>query len=327
MFSEVAKILRNEDGFVVATHVNPDGDALGSLFGLALALTDMGKNAYPVLAEEIPETYHFLPGLERVVTDPRSINPAPAWVICVDAAEQHRVSGDLPSFVGGARVINIDHHPTNPLYGDVNLVDPSATSTAEMIHEALKQAGYRLTPDVGMCLYTGLITDTGGFRFSGVNSRTLSMGSEMLASGFDSYQVTLSLFEDFPLGRLRLERIMLERIEVLLDDQVIISVLYNDDFSKLSLAHSDAENLVSRLREVRGVEVGVLITEQTDGFTRVSLRSKNLVDVARLAKSLGGGGHRRAAGLRTDLPPSQIKKKIEELLREAIYGKTSNPAS
>ncbi|MFZ5868600.1 MAG: DHH family phosphoesterase [Thermodesulfobacteriota bacterium] len=326
MFREVAKILRNEDDFVIATHVNPDGDALGSLLGLALALADMGKNAFPVLADKIPEMYHFLPGQERLVTDPSSINPAPAWIICVDAAEQHRVSGDLPTFVGQARVINIDHHPTNPLYGDVNLVDPSATSTAEMVHEVLKEAGYHLTPDVGMCLYTGLITDTGGFRFSGVNSRTLSVGAEMLASGFDSYKVTLHLFEEFPLGRLQLERLMLERIEVLIDGQVIVSTLYNDDFSKLGLEHSDAENLVSRLREIRGVEVGLLITEQTDGFTRVSLRSKNHVDVARLAKSLGGGGHRRAAGLRTDLPPTEIKKKIEELLREAIYGKTPNPS-
>lgn len=324
MTKEIARILRTEDRFLAVTHVNPDGDAIGSLLGLALALSEMGKASQALSTDKIPDMYEFLPGRELLVADPSEVAPAPNWIISVDAAEARRISGEISHFRSRAGLINIDHHPTNPKFGDLNLVEPHATSTAELIFQLLKEAGYALSPDVGKCLYTGLITDTGGFRFSGVNSRTLELGAEIVASGFEPYEVARRLFEEYPFTRLLLERVMLERMEMLVDGSLCLSTLYVEDFDRLGADKADTENLVDRLREIRGVEAGVLITEMSESLTRVSLRSKGRLDVSVLAKSFGGGGHRHAAGIKTALSPHEIKEKLIRAIEKALVA-PANP--
>jgi phosphoesterase RecJ-like protein len=318
MTSEIARILSTEDRFLVVTHINPDGDALGSLLGTALALTEMGKRSCPLSADRIPEMYDFLPGRDRIVSDPKLVPFEPAWILALDTATEERISGDLSIFRPAARLINVDHHASNPRYGDLNLIRGRAVSTAEIVLEILKQAGYELSRDVAKCLYTGLITDTGCFRFSGVNSRTLEIGAELLATGFDSYELALHLFEENSFARVQIERIMLDRLELLLDGRLTISTLYAEDFGRIGAERSDTENLVDKLREIRGVEVGVLITESSNGPNRVSFRSKGRVDVSALAGAMGGGGHRSAAGLRIEMPPDQIKAKITEAVSKAL---------
>ncbi len=196
MNREIAGIVQNEDKFLVVSHVNPDGDAVGSLLGMYLALSEMGKQVWPFSGEKFPDLFDFLPGINALITTPEGIDDTPAWIIALDVAEERRICGDIKLFREKAKLINIDHHPTNPEFGDLNYVKPAATSTAELVHEVLAGAGYKISADVGKCLYTGLITDTGGFRFSGVDSTTLRVGAEMLGSGFDSYQVTRHLFEE-----------------------------------------------------------------------------------------------------------------------------------
>ncbi len=324
MTSEIAHILRTEDRFLVVTHINPDGDALGSLLGTALALTEMGKQSCPLSADRTPDMYDFLPGRDRIVSDPQLVPFQPEWILALDTATEERISGDLSPFRPGARLINLDHHGSNPQYGDLNLVHAHATSTAEIILEILKQAGYKLSQDVAKCLYTGLITDTGCFRFSGVNSRTLEVGAELLATGFDSYEVARPLFEENSFGRVELERLMLHRLELLLEGRFAVSMLYAEDFGRVGADRSEMENLVDKLREIRGVEVGVLITESANGPNRVSFRSKGRVDVSALASTMGGGGHRSAAGLRIELPVDQIKEKVTTAVNKAL-AESSNP--
>ena len=324
MIEEIAKILCGEDNFLVVTHINPDGDAIGCLLGAFLALSEMGKKSWALCADEIPEMYDFLPGRPLIIKDPGLVRPSPNWIVSVDSAEEHRISGDISSFRENAPLINIDHHPTNPGFGRLNLIDPDAKSSAEVLHRVLKRTGYSPSPEVGKCLYTGLITDTGGFRFQGVNEQTLLVGAELLSTGFDSYEVTRHLYEEESLSRRYLECLMLERMEVLLDGKLIVSTLYAEDFDRLGADRSYTENLVNRLREVRGVEAVVLITELSSGLTPVSFRSKEQLDVAALAKSLGGGGHHNAAGLRTPLPPDAIKKRIVEEIAHALMP-ASNP--
>jgi phosphoesterase RecJ-like protein len=315
--SEIPQLLRNQDRFVVVTHVNPDGDAVGSLLGMYLALREMGKKVWPLADRPFPGTYDFLPGASDLITDPKIVD-SPNWILTLDVAEEYRIAGDISGFRDKARVINIDHHPTNPAFGDINFIVPKATSTAEVVHQILKEAGYSISANVGKCLYTGLITDTGGFRFAGVNSHTLQMAAEMLAPGLDSYDITRHLFEEHPISRLHLERIMLDRAEILFDGRLIISTLRKSDFDQIGADLSDSENMVNRLREFRGVHAAVLITEMDEDLIRVSLRAKGSVDVAKIAKVLGGGGHKSAAGIKSRLPIAELRKQLVLLLHQAI---------
>ncbi|MGO9117626.1 MAG: DHH family phosphoesterase [Desulfomonilaceae bacterium] len=318
MLEKIASILKAEDDFLVVTHINPDGDALGSLLGMHLTLTEMGKHSQGLCADKFPAIYNFLPGHEQVVPDLKGIAHQPRFIIAVDAAEENRISGDLSNIRNRAKLINIDHHVTNPGFGDINCVQPDATSTAEIVHEIIKRAGHKLSVDVGKCLYTGLVTDTGGFRFAGVNSRTLRTGAEMLAAGFESYDVIRPLYEEYPIRRIYLERLLLERLEFFLDGKLIISTLYSEDFQKFGADMSETESLVNRLRESKGVLAGILFTTMPDNIVRVSFRSKDSLDVSAIAKSLGGGGHSYAAGLKSTLPLQELKERIVQAVAQAL---------
>lgn len=310
----IPDILKRGRRFLLVSHVNPDGDAVGSLLGMYNALREMGKQAWAHTESHVPEHYLFLPGSSDILQDTKDI-PSVDFIISLDVAEHNRISGDLSRF-HSAELINIDHHGTNPLFGRYNHVDSTATSTAELVHEILKASGYTISRNVGMCLYAGLYTDTGGFRFAGVNSRTMRIASEMLAPGIDSYEVTRPLYEEFPFARLKLEALMLERLETHLNGKLLISVIRETDLRSLNASMSDTEHLVNKLRETKGVQVGVLITEM-DSITRVSFRSKD-VDVSKVAQALGGGGHIHAAGLKTSLPLADLHSRIISLVRTGL---------
>jgi phosphoesterase RecJ-like protein len=314
---DIPTLLKNEDRFVVVSHTNPDGDAIGSLLGMYLALKEMGKTVWALTEKEFPQLYAFLPGSGDVLTEPHRIQ-SPDWIIVLDVADKPRIAGDISAFEKNTKLINIDHHPTNPAFGDVNFIDTSATSTAELVFRVLKDTGYALSMNVGKCLYTGLVTDTGCFRFSGVNSNTMRIAAEMLDTGFESYEITRRMFEEFPLARLKLERLVLDRAEILIGGRLVLSILKSDDFTRLGADMSDAENLVNRLREYQGVQAAILITDMEDGLVRVSLRSKDALDVSAIAQSLGGGGHKYAAGIKSKLPVSELKERLVRAVGEAF---------
>ena len=308
--SKITSILQREDRFLVVTHISPDGDAIGSLLGMFLALTSRGKTCHPMLDDNIPELYHFLPGIESIITSPEQMTYEPKWIICLDVAAKNRISGDIDVFLGKAQLINIDHHPTNPMFGDLNWVNTEAASTAELVYEVLTQNGDIVSSDAAKCLYTGLVADTGCFRFGSVNRHTFQIAARLLDTGFQSYDVTRRLYEEFPLRRFHLEKLVLDRMEILLDGRLSLSSLYQNDFASLGAEPSDSENFVTRLRQIQGVEVSVLITELSNELTKASFRSKGRLDVAAIAATLGGGGHHRASGLRSTLPPEALKEKI-----------------
>ncbi|MFH0824807.1 MAG: bifunctional oligoribonuclease/PAP phosphatase NrnA [Pseudomonadota bacterium] len=318
--NDIAEILRTEDEFLVVSHINPDGDAVGSLLGMYAALKEMGKSVSALAGAPIPDTYGFLPGFADVRTDPATITRLPRWIVAVDTAEENRIAGDLGPFREHAVIVNIDHHRTNPGFGRYNLVEPLASSTAEVIFRLLRYAGFKLSAEVGKCLYTGLITDTGAFRYSSVTGETLRLGADLLDLGFSSYDVTRHLYDEYPIGRLHMERLMLERMRVLLDGRLVVSVIYDEDFERVGAQRSDTENLVDFLRAVRGVEAAALITGVSENTRRVSLRSKSLVDVAQVAEIMGGGGHRRSSGARTSLSVEEIVKTIEDAVGSRFAG-------
>ncbi len=308
--NKIAQILRDRDCFAVLSHINPDGDAVGSVLGMYIALKEMGKQAWALNDEAFPNMYDFLPGYEDVLTQRACQDIFPEWIICLDVASDKRTSVEIEKMRVKAGLINIDHHITNCSYGDFNLVEPQATSTAELVYRVLREAGHKLSTDVAKCLYTGLITDTGCFRFAGVREHTMRLAAELLSPGLDSYQITRYLYEEYPIHRMELERLLLSRVELKLDGLIAMSHLHYKDFQALAAPMSDGENLVDRLRENKGVEVGVLLTQVSDDTIRVSLRSKEILNVSAVAEVFGGGGHARAAGMRSNLPISELKNKI-----------------
>jgi bifunctional oligoribonuclease and PAP phosphatase NrnA len=314
----IADLLKSNDRFLLVTHVNPDGDAVGSLLGMYGALKEMGKECWALTSEPVPESYRFLPGWNDVLQDPSHVNSTPQWIVSLDVAAENRIAGDIGRFRPDAPLVNIDHHGTNPMFGALNLVDPAATSTAELVHRILGEIGRGMSAAVGKCLYAGLITDTGGFRFEGVNSRTFRIAAEMVDTGFDPAEVSQALYEEFPLRRLHLERLMLDRCEILLNGRLVMSWLSESDFVSLGAAMADTENMVNRLREHEGVIAGVLLTVMSDGLVRVSLRSKDPLDVAAVASTMGGGGHRRAAGIKIRLPLPELRERLVTSIRLAL---------
>jgi phosphoesterase RecJ-like protein len=318
MTKQIAEIINKHDNFLVVTHVNPDGDAIGSLLGMYAALREMGKTAVPVLGTKFPALFEFLPDKNDVLIGLDSLNFNPSYIISLDVAAENRICPSVDSLRKSATLVNIDHHPTNPGYGDINYIQPYANSTTQLVYEILYKAGHPLSLDVGKCLYTGLITDTGCFKFAGVTSKTFELAAKLLEPGVDNYEITRHLFEEFALSRLVLERLMLERIEILLEGKLVLSHLDLEDFEEIGADLSEGENLVNRLRETRGVEVGGLITKLSDSLCKVSLRSKGLIDVSAIASELGGGGHRRAAGIKASMSPQKLRITLLELIGTAI---------
>jgi phosphoesterase RecJ-like protein len=314
--SEVSDILREQNGFLIVTHVNPDGDAVGSLLGMYNALKESGKTVAALTRETLPEMYSFLPGFEEVVISPQQLTFTPLYIVSLDVAERGRIYADLDSFPN-VPIINIDHHPTNPEFGTINLVDSGASATSEIVFGLLKSAEINISSDTAKCLYTGLVTDTGCFRFKGVTSKTFQIASEMLSSGIDSYEVTRFLFEEYPPVRLKLEKLVLERMEEFFEGRLVFSTIYESDIAKLGASMADSENLVNRLREGKGTQVGVLFTCMNDGLTRVSLRSKD-IDVSVIAKELGGGGHANASGIKSNSNLQMLKTQILERVKTSL---------
>lgn len=319
MFEEIASQILEADRFLIVTHVNPDGDAVGSSLGLHLSLSEMGKTSFLVFESKPPELFSFLTGIDQILVGADINELKPNIIISVDAADQNRIVPRIEKLRPQTILINIDHHPTNPSFGDINLVSASANSTSSLIFEIIRAAGHRPSYNASKALFTGLVTDTGCFRFEGVNSSTFRLAAQMCESGIDSYQITQYLFEEHPIQRLALEKHVLNRLEILLGGKLALSVLFNSDFEEAGASLSDGENLVNKLRETRGVEVGVLMTKISDDLTRVSLRSKGNLDVSAIASKFGGGGHRRAAGIKSGLDFRTLKNQIIASINAATY--------
>lgn len=301
MYDEICNAILNSDRFLIVTHVNPDGDAIGSSLGLHLSLKEMGKISTLVFDSKFPEIFSFLTELDQALfmSDLKDIKPG--LIVALDAADERRIVPSIEPIRPVTKLINIDHHPTNPSYGDLNLVRSDANSTSSLVFQILRHLGHRPSYAASRAFFTGLVTDTGCFRFEGVNADTFRIAAEMCESGIDSYQITQHLFEEHPVERLALERQILNRLRILSGGRVAMSELYMSDFQEAGASLADGENLVNKLRETRGVEVGVLMTKVSEELTRVSLRSKGRLDVAEIASQFGGGGHRRAAGIKSSL--------------------------
>lgn len=293
---KILRTIRRHKTFLVTTHVNPDPDALCSEIGMAMCLRALGKKVHIVNEEKIPARFAFLPGAGRIQcrADWKSLTYDAAVV--VDCGELERV-GKVRELISDDKIlINIDHHITNDFFGDLNLVLPKASSTAEILYTFLKHAGCRLTKDLAVNLYVGIMTDTGCFRFENTTALTHRIIADLMRFRLPVSDLYRRIYESVPAGDLKKLMEIVGRCELLDHGRLVCLSLSKRTVSKFSEDFDVRDTIFKFLRSMNGVEVAAIFTEVARRQTRVNLRSVHRVDVARIASRFQGGGHQRASG-------------------------------
>jgi len=309
----IADALQRHDRFLVVTHENPDGDALGSLLALSLALRQLGKDAVMYLPGQtpLPQEYAFMPLDDLVRELPE--DAAERVLLAVDCAKEDRI-GDESVLSAAPLVLDIDHHHDNTRFGDLNLIVADASSTGEVLRDVFAELGVELTPELAEPLYIALVTDTGRFQYANTTPKSLRLAAELVEAGADVHAVFQEVYESVEFAKLKLLARALGRAEVLEGGRIVVSHLLRTDFTEVGAAEPYSEGIIDYLRAVEGAELAALIREQLHGSPRAhkgSLRSSiDELDVSVIARSFGGGGHRQAAGFSSDAPLEEIVERI-----------------
>jgi phosphoesterase RecJ-like protein len=321
-FAEIGRVLREHNKFAVLSHVRPDGDALGSTLALALSLKGLGKEVRAWNEEGMLEKYNFLAQAE-LLTQPPSEPEDFDVVVALDTAVQNRL-GTTTSAVRHAKLwINIDHHPSNPRYGDLVYIDPTAPATGQILFEFLTNQNFPITPEIAENLYAAISTDTGSFQYPNTTVRTFEIAAELVRCGVEVGRISQLLYENFPRRRIELLRELLGTMQFGCDGKLAWFTLSKAAALALGVIPEDNEGLIDHLRAIRGVIVAIFFEELTDGKVRVSMRSKNeAVDVCAICTQFGGGGHVLAAGARVRGTLAEVEKKIVEQACAAIERNT-----
>ncbi len=316
-FQRAGEVLNAARNVALACHINPDPDAIGSMLGLGLWLRSQGKQVVCSWGNDPlqrPRWLSALPGSELIV-EPQAFPTKPEVMVALDTASPDRL-GPLGSNAEAAeRVIVIDHHRTNPGFGSVVLLDPDASSTAEMVFRLIRFVGRAMTEETAACLYAGIVTDTGRFQYESTSPETLRAAAELRTYDFDHTAIARALFEDNSLAALRLSAIALERVVYVSELSLAWTYVLQSDLSVDGVDMSETDDLIDFVRTAREADVTCLIKQQRDGNFKVSLRSKGETDVGAVAKAFGGGGHRLAAGYTSHTGVGETVRQVEEALR------------
>jgi len=312
--------LKSSDAVLVASHANPDGDAIGALLAMGYLLDALGKKTTLFNESPLPAVYRFLPAVHRIqrrLADPKSYDTA----IILDCGDLARVGRQVDSILRIPTLINIDHHITNTRFGDLQLIDTDACATAEIVHRLFKRMAIPINQEAATATYTGILTDTGSFRFSNTNRSAFAICQEMIELGVDPYKVAQHVYGTYSLGRIKLLNLALDSIEISENGKLSMMTVTQAMLDKTGTHAEDADGLINYARRIKAVKVAALIHEQTNGHKpnnslsgyHVSLRSDGQVDVAAIASVFGGGGHPSAAGFSVQASLIELKAQLIEL--------------
>ncbi|MNK03045.1 Bifunctional oligoribonuclease and PAP phosphatase NrnA [compost metagenome] len=311
--------LMEHNDFLVVSHVQPDGDAVSSTLAVGWLLSCLGKNYTMVNEGPIPRRMSYLWHADQIIDlSEHPLETTYKHVICVDCADFQRVGQTQKYFAENALILNIDHHPTNDAYGSVNLIHAKAAATAEILFDLIEFMGVQMTEDIATALYTGLLTDTGGFRYSNTTPKVMAAASKLLQYGVDGPGLSELLLEQLTYPQLRVLTKALNKLQLSEDGTIGWVSITPKDMIETGAANEDLEGIVNYPRNIQGVEVGMLFKVIHDNAVKVSLRSAGKVDVAAVAQSFGGGGHVRAAGARIEGNLDQIIKQVVERVKEQL---------
>jgi len=318
-FAEIAELLRAHESFVVLSHVRPDGDALGSQIAMGLALQKLGKKVKVWNEEGLLEKFSFLPGGELVSFPPNEPEDFDV-VLALDTATRQRLGDNVLAAVGSAKVwINIDHHPSNPRYGDLVHIDPIAPATGQILFELLQSQNLPLDEQIAENLFAAISTDTGSFQYQNTTARTFEIAADILRCGIQVGELSQKIYENYPRRRIELLRVLLDRMHFDADGKVASFSLPLATANELGVIPEDNEGLIDHLRAIQGVIIAIFFEELEDGKVRVSMRSKDeRADVCAICVSFKGGGHKLAAGARVLGGLDDVARRVTQAAVDAV---------
>jgi bifunctional oligoribonuclease and PAP phosphatase NrnA len=321
----VAGAIRSNDRFLVTTHENPDGDALGSLLAAKLGLEQLGKDVVMYLAGEtpLPREYSWMPfgNLRRTLPE----DAADRILLALDCANESRLGPDPEVLASAPLVVNVDHHHDNTRFGGLNMVVAEASSTGEIVRDLFSELGVEVTPEIAEALYIALVTDTGRFQYANTTPKALRLAAELVEAGADVHKVFQGVFESVQFAKLKLLARALERAQIYEGGRLVVSYLLRGDFAEVGAAEPYSEGIIDYLRAVEGADMAALIREppRSDApARRISLRSStDELDVSEIARHSGdGGGHRQAAGFSSNDSIEEITEFIRREFTAATNG-------
>jgi phosphoesterase RecJ-like protein len=316
-FERAAEVLSGATDVAIACHVNPDADALGSMLGLSAFLRSRGVDticSFPNEPLDPPRWAAMLPGSDRLV-GPNDFPKAPAVMVTCDCAAFDRLGQLGPSATKAGEVIWIDHHRSNEGLGTISLNDPAASSTCEMVVRLIDAMGGAMPDDTAMCLYAGLVTDTGKFQYEATTPETLRVAARLREHDFDHARLVQALYEDSPASYLRVLALALGRLEHVAEADLVWTYLTQADLQEAGVHPGDTDDLIDVIRTSRDVDVAAVLKQQKDGRFKVSVRSRGDHDLAAVAAAFGGGGHRLAAGYTSAHGPAETIERLTRAVR------------
>lgn len=320
MMKKIIQTLTNSKRILLASHTNPDGDAIGALLATGLALEKPGREVVLYNESAIPAVYRFLPAVDRIqrqLTDLRRFDTA----VILDCGDLTRVGPAAEAIAAIPVIINIDHHTTNTRFGQHHLVDVEACATAEIVYRLIRAMALEIDAATATAIYTGILTDTGSFRFSNTNQAAFSICEAMVAAGVKPSAVAQHVYGTYSLGRIKLLNLALDSIEISNNGYVSIMTVTREMLANTGTQPEDADGMINYARRIQDVKVAALIHEMENGegasqgrnAYHVSLRSDGSVDVARIATRFGGGGHASAAGFSAESSLADLKRTLYNL--------------
>ncbi|MFP4531527.1 MAG: DHH family phosphoesterase [Desulfobacterales bacterium] len=316
---QIINQLIKSEKILLASHIHPDGDAIGSLLSLGLALEGISMDVVLYNESPIPAVYQFLPSIHRIKKDPGNIAEYDTAVI-LDCSDLGRIGDAAPEVSEIPVLINIDHHLTNTRFGNFQYIDPRASSTAEMVYRLIRQVGIPINTGIAYAIYTGIMADTGSFRFSNTTPAAFEISHEMVTCGADPYKVAHHVYETISLNRIKLLNMLFDTIELSTNGKLSVMTLTQKMLDAAGTNIEDVNGLINYAKRIENVRLAALIFERKNGTNKkrgrgfhVSLRSDGTVDAAAIASAFGGGGHQNAAGFDIRASLSELKATIFDL--------------
>ena len=313
---EMIEVLRKAPKVALFSHVSPDGDCVGSMLAIGLALEKMGKEVSFYNPNPVPSYLLFLPGSSRIRQELPS--PQPKILLFVDCTDLGRVNMSRSEISGDSTVLNLDHHISNLFFGDFNWVDAQASAVGEVALTLISQLGVKIDVDMATNLYTAIVTDSGCFEYSNTTAQTHRLTADLLDKGADLSRIHHNIFDQKPLAQIKLLARALNGLEIHADGQLAIMILSAEDFRKSGAEQELSEGLVNHARSIAGVEVAVLLKEVGPQEIKAGLRSNLWLNVNEIAAQFGGGGHQKAAGCTLRIPMAEAKQSITTAIEEAL---------